>query len=137
MSIPTDSARPPEPRQRWAVTSPRVLLRLEGLGILLVSGVGFHLVDQSWWLFVLTLLAPDVGLAGYLLGPRWGARIYNLTHTLIFPVLLVGWTLVQAAHTMALALALVWIAHIGMDRMFGFGLKAPDSFRRTHLQRVP
>jgi hypothetical protein len=31
------------------------------------------------------------------------------------------------------ALGLLWLAHIGMDRAFGFGLKYPDSFRHTHL----
>jgi hypothetical protein len=32
--------------------------------------------------------------------------------------------------------ALVWIAHIGVDRFSGYGLKYPSGFRDTHLQRV-
>ena len=31
---------------------------------------------------------------------------------------------------------MIWIAHIGMDRMLGFGLKYPTRFSDTHLQRV-
>jgi hypothetical protein len=30
--------------------------------------------------------------------------------------------------------SLIWIAHIGMDRALGFGLKYPASFRFTHIQ---
>ncbi|MCL4805949.1 MAG: DUF4260 family protein, partial [Anaerolineae bacterium] len=32
--------------------------------------------------------------------------------------------------------ALIWLAHIGLDRMLGFGLKYPDAFRHTHLDEV-
>jgi hypothetical protein len=31
---------------------------------------------------------------------------------------------------------MIWIAHIGMDRMLGFGLKYPTRFNATHLQHV-
>jgi hypothetical protein len=31
---------------------------------------------------------------------------------------------------------MIWIAHIGMDRMLGFGLKYPTRFSDTHLQHV-
>jgi hypothetical protein len=31
---------------------------------------------------------------------------------------------------------LIWIVHIGMDRMLGFGLKYPTGFKETHLQRA-
>jgi hypothetical protein len=33
----------------------------------------------------------------------------------------------------ALRLALVWFAHIGMDRALGYGLKYDDAFTHTHL----
>jgi Domain of unknown function (DUF4260) len=36
----------------------------------------------------------------------------------------------------AMAVALIWFAHIGMDRTVGYGLKYPTSFKDTHLQRV-
>ena len=36
----------------------------------------------------------------------------------------------------ALAVGLVWLAHIGIDRALGYGLKYPTHFEDTHLQRV-
>jgi hypothetical protein len=34
---------------------------------------------------------------------------------------------------LVLALGLVWLAHIGLDRLQGYGLKYDDSFQHTHL----
>ena len=34
---------------------------------------------------------------------------------------------------LVLALGLVWLAHIGLDRLLGYGLKYDDSFQHTHL----
>ena len=36
----------------------------------------------------------------------------------------------------ALAVALIWLGHIGVDRLIGYGLKYPTAFKDTHLQRV-
>jgi hypothetical protein len=33
-------------------------------------------------------------------------------------------------------LALIWSAHIGIDRLLGYGLKYPTAFKETHLGRV-
>ena len=33
-------------------------------------------------------------------------------------------------------LALIWFAHIGFDRMLGYGLKHGAGFRFTHLGRI-
>ena len=35
-----------------------------------------------------------------------------------------------------LFVALIWLAHIGADRLFGYGLKYPTAFNDTHLSRV-
>jgi hypothetical protein len=90
---------------------------------------------MSWVLFAVLILAPDLGLMGYLAGPRVGAHAYNLTHNIVLPIIIasVGWA--TAAPTV-LAVALIWIAHIGIDRALAYGLKYPDDFRRTHLQRL-
>jgi hypothetical protein len=40
------------------------------------------------------------------------------------------------ANPLMVAVALIWFAHIGMDRTVGYGLKYPSSFNDTHLQRV-
>ena len=36
----------------------------------------------------------------------------------------------------AVAVALTWLAHIGVDRLLGYGLKYPTAFKDTHFQRV-
>ena len=33
-------------------------------------------------------------------------------------------------------IALIWAAHIGVDRVLGYGLKYPTAFRDTHLGPV-
>ena len=33
-------------------------------------------------------------------------------------------------------MALIWAAHIGFDRLLGYGLKYPSAFRATHLGSV-
>ena len=36
----------------------------------------------------------------------------------------------------AVKVGLIWLAHIGMDRTLGYGLKYPTAFKDTHLHRV-
>lgn len=115
--------------------TPRVLLSLEGLAVFALSVYFFFEHGGPWWLFALLLLAPDLSAAGYLLGPRAGSYIYNAAHFYVWPLLLGALGLVQA-NPLLLQLALIWSAHIGMDRMLGFGLKYPTRFKDTHLQRV-
>ena len=40
-------------------------------------------------------------------------------------------------HTPALVpVALIWINHIGVDRLMGYGLKYPNGFKWTHLGKL-
>jgi len=74
--------------------------------------------EQSWWLFVALLAVPDLGLLGYLAGARTGAVAYDLTHTYLPPaVLALGGVL--GGSSLAISVALIWFAHIGMDRTLG------------------
>jgi hypothetical protein len=86
----------------------------------------------GWLLFALLLLAPDLSMIGYLAGARWGALSYNLFHTYTAPLLVAAVGL-SLEHTSVIAVALIWSAHIGLDRMLGYGLKLPSGFRDTHL----
>jgi hypothetical protein len=90
---------------------------------------------NPWWLFLLLVLVPDVSMAGYVRGNRIGATIYNLGHTYVFPAVL-GLFGVLASNRVALAAALIWAAHVGMDRALGYGLKYATGFKETHLGRV-
>lgn len=95
----------------------------------------YSLSDASWALFGLLILAPDLGLLGYLVSARCGAQAYNLTHNLVLPLALgaIGWTTETST---ALTVALIWVTHIGIDRAVGYGLKYVGDHRRTHLQRL-
>jgi hypothetical protein len=110
-------------------------LRLEGLAVGAAAAVLYFDQGYSWIAFVLLLLAPDVGMLGYLAGPRVGATTYDLLHFEGFPVVL-GLAGVLAGADVPIQLALIWLTHIGVDRLLGYGLKYPTAFGDTHLQRV-
>ena len=117
------------------LTRPAVMLRTEGAAMLVGSVLLYWTTGGSWWLFALLLLAPDVSMVGYLAGPSIGAATYNAFHS--YPLLAVlGLVGLLAGEPLAVSVALVWFAHIGMDRLMGYGLKYPTGFKNTHLQRV-
>jgi hypothetical protein len=115
---------------------PRLLLRLEGLGALVAATWAFGTTGASWWLYAALLLLPDVAMAGYALGPGRGAAIYNLAHTYLGPLALAALGL-GAGLGWAMPAALVWAAHVGLDRAMGYGLKYPSRFKATHLSDAP
>lgn len=55
------------------------------------------------------------------------------TYALAVPLLAFGQV---AGHPLVVHLALSWIAHIGFDRLLGYGLKYSTGFRDPHFQRV-
>ena len=101
------------------VGAPRRLLQLEGATLLAGALTAYTTTHEPWWLIPLTLLAPDLFAISYLAGTRVGANLYNLVHTT----------------PLAGALGLIWLAHIGMDRLLGYGLKYHDHFQHTHLSQ--
>ena len=110
----------------------KVLLRLEGLLVLIASIVAYAIGQGSWLMFALLFLVPDLSLLGYLRNARFGATIYNPVHTYLSPAILLAiglWFGIPVVYQ----IALVWIAHIGVDRALGFGLKYPVAFQATHL----
>jgi hypothetical protein len=113
----------------------QTLLRTEGLVLLIAAIVFYERINGGWGLFALLILAPDLSFAGYLLGPRIGALAYNTAHSTVGPLALaaVG---IALNHRLALALALIWLAHIGFDRALGYGLKHVQGFSFTHLGRI-
>lgn len=111
--------------------APKLLLRLEGLAVLVTAVTGYIAIDGSWPMFAALILVPDIGLIGYLVDARTGATSYNALHTYAAPVALAF--LEPALGPIALSLALIWVAHIGLDRAVGYGLKYSSAFRDTHL----
>jgi hypothetical protein len=102
------------------LTRPALLLRIEETVILAASLIAYQYLHQSW----------------LLLNPRVGAATYNFAHTLTIPV-----TLLVAGYLLhwhpAPPLAIIWVAHIAFDRLLGYGLKYPPSFKGTHIQEIP
>jgi uncharacterized protein DUF4260 len=114
---------------------PRVMLRLEGAALFLVTWMAYGWTGTSWWLFAGLFLAPDLSFLGFVAGPRTGAVLYNIFHTTLGPIVLGGLGYLTE-QPLALALSLIWACHVGFDRMVGYGLKYDDGFGFTHLGRI-
>ncbi|HXF97918.1 MAG TPA: DUF4260 family protein [Gaiellaceae bacterium] len=114
---------------------PGRLLRAEGLAVLAGALAAYVEAGYGWLPLVLLALAPDLSLLAYAAGARAGTLVYDAAHTYVGPVAL-GASGLVAGSDLAVQIALVWLAHIGTDRLVGYGLKYPASFRETHLQRV-
>jgi len=112
----------------------RTLLRLEGLAAFAAALAIYAHAGFSWGAFALLFLAPDLSMLAYLAGPRAGAIGYNVVHTYVFPLLLALAGFASGVPVTA-AGGLIWIAHIGLDRLIGYGLKYPTAFGDTHLGR--
>ena len=114
---------------------PARLLRLEGLAVLIGALVVYFDAGFGWLLLLVLVLAPDLSMLGYLAGPAIGAVGYDAVHTYVLPTTLAVAGVLGESET-AIQIALIWFAHIGVDRFLGYGLKYPSSFKDTHLQRV-
>jgi hypothetical protein len=119
-----------------AVTgAPRAWLRLEGLAILVAAAAAYLALGGPLLLLVPLLLVVDVSMLGYTAGPRVGAALYNVGHSMVTGIVVAaaGWAL---GATPLLVAGIVLLGHSGMDRLAGYGLKYPTSFSDTHLGRI-
>lgn len=113
----------------------KILLHVEGFAVFALSLYMYWSNEFSWVWFLLFILAPDLSMIGYFFNEKAGAKIYNLFHTYTLSLFLgfLGW---QLSNPTIFAVGIIWTAHIGMDRMVGYGLKYPTSFKDNHLNRV-
>jgi hypothetical protein len=118
-----------------AIMTPRLLLHIEGAAVLLAACVYYHQLHARWLWFALLFLTPDLFMPGYLAGKKAGAFFYNLAHTYSVPLLVLS-ALFVSGQSSGGWLVLIWFAHIGCDRLLGYGLKYETAFKDTHLQRV-
>lgn len=74
-------------------------------------------------------------MLGYLRDPRLGAFTYNVVHNWALGLALLG---IGVWSTMAwvVLVGAILVAHVGMDRVLGYGLKLPSAFQDTHLGRI-
>jgi hypothetical protein len=115
--------------------SPATLLRIEGAVVLAAALYFYAQASNGWLMFILLILAPDLSMVGYLGGVKVGAATYNAIHIYLWPAILAIYGL-TASNPTALSISLIWFAHIGADRLLGFGLKYPTEFKDTHLQHA-
>ena len=89
--------------------------------------------DPLW--FAVLLLTPDISMLGYLRGPHLGAITYNLAHNWVIggALLLAG---LYVGSPVVGQVGAILVAHTGIDRLLGYGLKYPTSFQDTHLGRI-
>jgi hypothetical protein len=123
-------------REAGTVTgAPRTLLRLEAAAALTGASLAYASLGGQWSRFALLFLVPDLSMLGYLAGPRVGAACYDAAHTYLGPALLVVLGATSGIHGL-LPVACIWAAHVGFDRLLGYGLKYGTRFGDTHLGRV-
>lgn len=116
---------------------PNILLHLEGLELFLFSLFIFHWFHGNWWLFLALVMVPDIGMLGYLVNRKVGSMMYDIFHTATLPVVtMLALYFFHISLLSAVPFLAPWVAHIGIDRFFGFGLKYPTHIKDTHLQRV-
>jgi hypothetical protein len=111
------------------------LLRLEGLTLFAGMTLLYAIWGGSWWVYAILFLVPDLSFAAYLAGPKPGAIVYNAAHSYMAPVTLMT-SGFAAASPLLLSIAMIWLAHIGIDRALGYGLKYAEGFGFTHLGRI-
>ncbi|WP_188382668.1 DUF4260 domain-containing protein [Ornithinibacillus halotolerans] len=113
----------------------KTLLHIEGFAVFAFCLFIYGYNEFNWLLFFILLLAPDISMLGYLHNPRTGAMLYNIFHTYVTPLIVI-FIAFLFSYSLILAIGIIWMAHIGMDRMVGYGLKYPQAFKDTHLNRV-
>ena len=112
-----------------------LMLRIESIVALAAVILLYNQQSGDWGAFLLLLLTPDLAFIAYAVNPELGRKIYNLVHTYSLPVVLAvvallgGWSI-------GVSLALIWLAHISLDRIVGYGIKYTSEKGDTHLQRI-
>lgn len=110
-------------------------LKLEELAQFILGIFLFSKLDYAWWWFPALLLTPDIGMLGYLVNAKIGAFIYNIFHQKGIAIILgiIGFYL---GSSLLILIAVILFSHASFDRIFGYGLKYPDSFKNTHLGSI-
>lgn len=117
-------------------TLPNFILQLESLLIFLLGLYIFSITNYSWVTFVLLFFVPDISLIGYIFkSKKYGAILYNLIHNYVLALML--FIIGSYIYNNEIQLAgIILTTHISFDRFIGYGLRYPDIFKITHLQKV-
>ena len=110
------------------------ILKLEELGIFALSIFLLFKLDMpiSWWIYIILFFTPDIGMIGYVVNPKVGSVTYNiLHHKALASFLIIIGLLIQEDYLLVAGLLI--FAHSSFDRVLGYGLKYPDSFKHTSV----
>ena len=113
----------------------KLIIRLEELSKLLAAYIFTILLGYSWWWFWALILLPDLSMVGYLVNTRVGAILYNLVHHQGIALAIIFFGYITHSSPAMLA-GVVLFGHSSLDRVFGYGLKYPDSFQHNHLGQI-
>lgn len=113
----------------------RTILKLEEAAMFAAAIFAFSRLSFAWWWFPLLILAPDIGMIGYLINDKVGAFTYNLFHHkgLALVVFVAG---LASKNEILQLTGIILFGHSSMDRMFGYGLKYSTGFKNTHLGMI-
>jgi len=114
---------------------PRLLLHLEGLMILVSAVILYANLGFRWSIFALLLFAPDLPMLLYFIDQRLASIAYNMVHSIILPLVLLFISFFNN-YQFGVQIAIIWLAHIGMDHLFGYGFKYLGDFKETHFSRI-
>jgi len=110
----------------------KTILKLEELAMFGLGIYLFSLLPYAWWWFLVLILAPDIGMIGYLFGSKTGAIVYNLFHhkAIAIVIYVLG---VYLSMPLLQLIGVILFAHAAFDRILGYGLKYNKGFKFTHL----
>lgn len=100
------------------------IYKTEYLALIMTLFLLYYEIKGSYLFFIVTFFVFDVGAIGYLISEKIGNLFYNLGHTLIIPLVLTILCLVSSniEANKILAFSVVWLIHIFIDRIMGWGL---------------
>jgi hypothetical protein len=113
----------------------KTILKLEELALFLLGIFLFTQLPFAWWWFLVLILAPDIGMVGYLFGNKAGAISYNIFHHrgIAVAIYLAG---IYFQSDVTQLIGIILFSHAAMDRIFGYGLKYEKGFKFTHLGEI-
>lgn len=111
------------------------IIKLEEILMFVLGIYLFSVLDYAWWWFLVLILAPDIGMVGYLFGNKAGAFTYNLFHHkgLAILIYLGG---VYFSISLCQLIGIILFSHSALDRALGYGLKYEKGFKYTHLGEI-
>lgn len=113
----------------------KLLLKLEELGMLILSIFMFSQLSYAWWWFIALILLPDIGMLGYIVNTKVGAITYNIFHHKGLAILIYFLGIYFETELLKL-IGVILFGHASMDRIFGYGLKFDNAFKNTHLGEI-